>query len=82
MQKTVYYLVHWESSKRIRYYTTLGGARIAQRNRNKHLGFHTRVDKLYTDNYEYELYSIEDNTIVKGTYCILEDYIETEQLYD
>ena len=81
MQKTVYYLVHWESQKRIRYYTTLGGARIAARNRNKHLGFHTRTDKLAVDNYEYELYSVDEET-VKGTYCILEDYIETEQLYD
>jgi hypothetical protein len=81
MQKTVYYLVHWLSDKRIRYYTTLGGARIAARNRNKHLGFHTRIDTLAVDNYEYELYSVDDTT-VKGTYCILEDYIETEQLYD
>lgn len=81
MQNTVYYLVHWESQKRIRYYKTLGGARIAQRNRNRHLGFLVRIDKLYVDNTEYELYSVDD-AIVKGTYCVQEDYIEMEQLYE
>jgi hypothetical protein len=81
MQKTVYYLVHEPSAKRIRYYTTQGGARIAARSRNKHLGFYTRIDKLYIDNTEYELYCVDDMT-VKGSYCIVEDYIEMENLYE
>ena len=81
MQKTVYYLVHEPSAKRIRYYNTQGGARIALRNRNRHLGFHTRVDKLYIDNWEYELYVVDGYT-VKGSYCIVEDYIEMENLYE
>jgi hypothetical protein len=83
MQKTVYYLVHEPSAKRIRYYTTQGGARIAARSRNKHLGFYTRIDKLYSldGHTEFELYCIDD-CIVKGSYCIVEDYIEMENLYE
>jgi len=81
MQRTVYYLAHWESGLRIRYYNTQGGARIAARNRNRHLGFHTRVDKTLIDSTEYELYSI-DGKIVMGSYCIQEDYIEMENLYE
>jgi hypothetical protein len=81
MQRLVYYVAHWESGKKIRYYATLAGARISMRNRNRHLGFHTRMGKQNLDGIEYELYSVEGNT-VKGTYCILEDYIEMENLYD
>jgi len=81
MQKTVYYLVHWESGKRIRYYKTLQGARIAARNRNRHLGFLTRRGRIELEGSEFELYLV-DNQTVKGTYSIQEDYIETECLYD
>lgn len=79
MQRLVYYIEHWESNKRINYYTTRRGARIAARNRNLHLGFKERKGRLASNAYEYELYSIESHT-VKGTYCIVEDYIETEDL--
>ncbi len=81
MQRLVYYISHWESDKRIGYHKTLGGARIAMRNRNRLLGFQTRVGKLKEDTGEYELYSVEDS-IVRGTYSILEDYIEMENLYN
>ncbi len=81
MQRLVYYIVHWESGKRIRYYKTQTGARIAARNRNRLLGFTQRISKEYIDVTEYELYSVDEH-IVKGTYCIVEDYIETEELYE
>ena len=81
MQKTVFYLVHEPSDKRIRYYNTQGGARIAARNRNRHLGFYTRIDKLHIDNTEYELYIVDDH-VVTGSYAIQEDYIEMENLYE
>ena len=76
---TVYYLVHWESNRRIKYYSTQAGARIAMRLRNQHLGFEHREAKLQEDDREYELYSVEGNT-VKGTYCIEEDVLESPDL--
>ena len=79
--QTVYYLVHWESGRRIKYYRTLQGARIAMRLRNQHLGFDTRINKLQEDVREYELYSV-DNTTIKGTYCVEEDTIETPDLIE
>ena len=66
---TIYYLVHWESERRLRPYKTLGGARIASRLRNQHLGFKHRIDREQRASREYELYRVE-NTTVRGTYCI------------
>ena len=79
--QTVYYLVHWESNRRIKYYSTLQGARIAMRLRNQHLGFERREAKLTEDVREYELYTV-DNATIKGTYCIEEDTIETPDLIE
>ena len=73
------YLVHWESGRRIKYYHTLTGARIAMRLRNQHLGFEHRLDKQLEDVREYELYTVEGQT-VKATYCVEEDVIETPDL--
>lgn len=77
MQKTVYYLEHVDSSKRIKYYTTRTGARIACACRNRLLGFKDRIERVEEDMYEYEMYTVE-NTLVRGTYCIVEDTIELE----
>ena len=84
MLKTVYYVEHCASGRRLKYYTTRHGARIAMRNRNLHLGFKLRTARLAKDQYEYELYTILVDglaTSVKGTYCIVEDTIEMEELY-
>jgi hypothetical protein len=84
MLKTVYYVLHSPSGKRIKYYTTRAGARIAMRTRNLHLGFKERLSRLAVDAHEYELYTIvEDDiaTVVRGTYSIVEDTIEMEELY-
>lgn len=73
---TIYYLVHWESKRRLRPYKTLGGARIACRLRNQHLGFKQRRDRMMIDNYaentywEYELYTVDGDPFTRGTYCI------------
>ena len=78
MNKTVYYLVHKDSNTRLRYYKTLAGARIAQRSRNAHLGFTDRIERVEQfTNWEVELYKLADGTIVEGTYCIVEDTIDT-----
>ena len=73
---TVYYLVHWESMTRLKYYQTRAGARIAMRVRNHRLGFVTRKDRLDNDPFEYELCLTQDNLELTGAYCILEDTID------
>ena len=77
MQKTVYYIVHWESMTRLKYYQTRVGARIAMRARNHRLGFVDRIDRLDNDPFEYELCTTTDGQELTGTYCILEDTIDT-----
>ena len=75
--QTVYYLVHWESMTRLKYYRTRAGARIAMRSRNHRLGFVTRTGRLDNDPFEYELCLTVDKVELTGTYCILEDTIDT-----
>jgi len=68
---TVYYLVHKDSDRRLKWYKTLAGARIACRLRNSRLGFIERLDRVVKDDCEFELCS---NGI--ATYCIVEDFVE------
>jgi predicted RecB family nuclease len=77
MQKTVYYLTHKDTDRRLKWYKTLTGARIAQRARNHRLGFLTRIERVYDDNTEYELCMTTDNLTMTATYCIVEDTIES-----
>ena len=77
---TIYYLVHWESERRLRPYKTLGGARIACRLRNQHLGFKLRIQREQLATREYELYSVEGE-LVRGTYCIERARVTTLQLF-
>lgn len=79
MIRTVYYIEHKDSGDRIKYYTTLGGARIAMRIRNLKLGFDQRTARITRDDRELELYTI-DNASVEGTYTIVEDLIEQADL--
>jgi hypothetical protein len=82
MQKTVYYLVHKDTNERLRYYSSLAGARIAQRSRNARLGFLQRIERIeINDNWEVEQCLI-DGEIVTATYCIVEDTIEQNDLLD
>ena len=78
MQTTVYYLVHKDTRRRLKYYKTLAGARIAQRARNHRLGFITRIERISMfDNWEVELCKNVDGDILEGTYCIVEDTIDS-----
>ena len=78
MQQTVYYLVHKDTQRRLKYYKTLAGARIAQRARNHRLGFIERIERISMfDNWEVELCKNTDGNILEGTYCIVEDTIDS-----
>ena len=80
MNKTVYYLVHKDTGQRLKYYSSLVGARIAQHSRNRSLGFTDRVERVEQfSNWEVELYRLADGTIAEGTYCIVEDTIDTNE---
>jgi hypothetical protein len=81
MLKTVYYLVHKDTGERLRYYKTRGGARIAQRARNSHLGFRLRLERIELwDNLEAEQCTDSKGNIVTATYCVVEDTVEQEDL--
>ncbi len=81
MQMTVYYLVHKDTQRRLKWYKTLSGARIAQRSRNARLGFHTRIERIELyDNWEAEQCLDNNNNIVTATYCIVEDTVDTVDL--
>ena len=79
--QTVYYLVHKDTQRRLKYYKTLAGARIAQRARNHRLGFIERIERITMwDNWEVEMCRNVDNQILEATYCIVEDTIESPDL--
>ncbi len=82
MQKTVYYLVHRDTNERLRYYSSLAGARIAQRARNRLLGFDHRIERVEQfHNWEVELCQLADGTVVEATYCIVEDTVESGDFF-
>lgn len=83
MLKTVYYLVHKDTGERVRYYKNRAGARIAQRARNRDLGFDQRVERVEQfSNWEVELCTLDDGTVVEATYCIVEDTIDSNDLLE
>ena len=78
--RTVYYLTHTETQRRLQYYATRAGARIAQRQRNRRLGFHTRVERVEVGNLELERCEIVEGTVVDATWAIEEDTLESPDL--
>lgn len=79
MHKTVYYLTHRDTGLSLRYYATLAGARIAQRQRNQRLGFHERIERVETfDNWEVERCRIASGEIVDATWCIVERTVDSQ----
>jgi hypothetical protein len=72
--RTVYYIVHKDTGRRLKYYKTRAGARIAQRARNSHLGFRLRLERIVLDDQELELCA---NGL--ATYTIVEDSIESNE---
>jgi hypothetical protein len=45
------------------------------------LGFRQRIERVEDNNYEYEMYTVE-GSLVRGTYCIVEDVIEQTDILD
>ncbi len=83
MQMTVYYLVHKDTLRRLKYYRTLAGARIAQRARNARLGFIERIERIEWDNnWEVEMCLDSNNQIVAATHCIVESIVDSEELFE
>lgn len=81
MLLTVYYLVHKDTGRRLKWYRTRAGARIAQRARNSHLGFRQRIQRVeIADNWECEQCEHSGGGLVTATYCIVEDVIEQNDL--
>ena len=72
--QTVYYIVHKDTGRRLKYYKTRAGARIAQRARNSHLGFRLRLERIVEGDQELELC-----TNGLATYSIVEDTIESNE---
>ncbi len=79
MLKTLYFLTHKDTGERLKYYSSLAGARIAQRARNSHLGFLHRVERVCVgDNWEVECCELADGSIVDATWVIVEDTVDSE----
>ena len=72
--KTVYYIVHKDTQRRLKYYKTRAGARIAQRARNSHLGFRLRLERIVEDDQELEICA---NGV--ATYCIVAAAVESNE---
>jgi hypothetical protein len=78
--RTVYYIEHKDTGRRVKWYKTRAGARIAQRARNSHLGFRLRLERIIEADREYELCTtLEDAQGQRATYCIVEDTIESNE---
>jgi len=78
--QTVYYIVHKDSGRRLKYYRTRAGARIAQRARNSHLGFRLRLERTIEADIEYELCAtVEAPEGILASYCIVEDTIDSNE---
>jgi hypothetical protein len=77
--RTVYYIEHKDTGRRVKWYKTRAGARIAQRARNSHLGFRLRLERIVEADREYELCCTLEHTSQVATYCIVEDTIESNE---
>ena len=83
MHKTVYYLTHRDTALRRGYYKSLAGARIAQRARNRLLGFQHRLERVETfENWEVERCRIASGEIVDATWVIVEGTVEQEDVIE
>ena len=80
--KTVWYIVDSNNDHRLTYYKTRAGARIAQRLRNRHLGWELRVERVVEDDREYELCVNSNMDMETATYYIVEDSIECVECVD
>jgi hypothetical protein len=77
---TVYYLTHLHTGRRLQWYATRQGARIAQRSRNHRLGFVLRIERVQIDQTEYERCLDSEGRVVDATWVIEEDTLDTPDL--
>jgi len=72
--------VHKDTGLKLRYYKTRACARIAQRARNRALGFRQRVERVELgDNWEVESCEL-DGKIATATWVIVEGTVDTLEL--
>jgi hypothetical protein len=76
---SIFYLTHRDSGRRLRYYKSLAGARIAQRARNSRLGFLDRIERVWMDRWEIERCRVGDR-VMDATWVIEEDTSESADL--
>ena len=75
--RQVYYLLDTRTGQRLRYYKTQTGARIAQRLRNRNLGFYAVKERIVLASGEEQELCMDSNDLaVIATYSIIEDHIE------
>ena len=79
--KTIYTLVHKDTSERcFRTYASIAGARIAQRHRNRKLGFHTRIERLEDEDcVEIERCINSEGNVEDATYSIHTVLVEDDE---
>ena len=80
MNKTVYYLEHKDSGRRLKWYRSRTGARIAQRHRNRKLGFGDLLERCTVDDREICWYALVNEGHAQGTWAIVEDVIDSVDL--
>lgn len=78
--QSVYYLTHRVTERRLKWYKTLAGARIAQRARNHKLGFVTRLERVQQEHREMEFCQLRDHTKEIATWVIEEDTVDSPDL--
>ena len=77
--RSMFYITHSQTQRRLGYYHSRAGARIAQRQRNRRLGFVDRVERVEVGNLEYERCLVA-GSVVDATWVIEEDTIESLDL--
>ena len=82
MNRTVYYLEHRDTGRRLKYYNTLAGARIAQRARLTHQGFGATLSRHTEDDREWVMCATRNRTPEQGTWIIVEDTIDSVEVFD
>lgn len=82
MNKTVYYLEHKDTGCRLKWYSSRTGARIAQKLRNRRLGFGVELERVINDDREICWYSTSTEGHAQGTWIIVEDVIDSVDVFD
>ena len=82
MNKTVYYLEHKDTGRRLKWYSSRTGARIAQKLRNRRLGFGRELERVTQDDREICWYTSNTEGHAQGTWIIVEDTIDSVDVFD